>query len=141
MAHTLSSIRDQVEINLLDTANLIWSTTVLDEAIRAALHDLSRIYGEALTLTGLDAAASTTFADQDAYVLVRGAVAYALIFRAVGRYEEATPEPNFAPSFAINAQETMAEFRALLTQADLRLKQHSTDLPYSGWTWEENGGF
>jgi hypothetical protein len=141
MAHTLSSVRDQVEINLLDSANLIWSTTILDEAIRAALLDLSRIYGEILTLNGLDAATETTFADQDLYVLIRGAVAYALIFRAVGRYEEATPEPTLAPSFAINAQETMAEFRALLTQADLRLKQNSADSPHSGWQWEESGGF
>ena len=141
MAHTLSSVRDQVETNLLDSTNLIWSTTILDEAIRAALVDLSRIYGDVLTLEGLDAAVETTFHDLDVYVLIRGAVAYALTFRAVGRYEEATPEPALVPSFAIHAQDTMAEFRALLTLADLRLKQKSSDVPWSQWEWEENGGF
>lgn len=141
MAYTLASIRDQVETNLLDTTNLIWSTAILDEAIRAALLSLSRIYGSVLTLKDLDTAAATTFDDLDGYVLIRGSVAYALTFRAVGRYEEATPEPKLAPSFAINAQETMQDFRALLTLTDLRRKQVASNTPHSQWEWEENGGF
>ncbi len=141
MAHTLSTVRDQVETNLLDSTNLIWSTTILDEAIRAALVELSRIYGEELTLEGLDAAIETTFADLDVYVLIRGAVAYALTFRVVGRYEEATPEPKLAPNFATQAEETFTEFRTMLTLTDLRLKQHSAESPFSGWLWEENEGF
>jgi hypothetical protein len=141
MAYTLTTVRDEIEVNLLDTTNLIWSTTIIDEAIRAALIDLSRVYGSAQTLNGLDAAIATTFEDQDVYVLIRGAVAYCLTFRAVGRYEEASPEPKLAPSFAINAQATMQEFRAMLMVTDLRLKQLSADVPYSSWTWEENGGF
>lgn len=141
MAHTLASVRDQLETNLLDTTNLIWSTAILDEAIRAALLDLSRVYGQAVTLKDLDSALTTTFDDLDVYVLIRGAVAFALTFRAVGRYEEATPEPKLAPSFAINAQETMHEFRAMLTLTDLRLKQESSNNPYSAWDWEESGGF
>lgn len=141
MAYTLSSLRDQVETNLLDSTNLIWSTAVLDEAIRAALAELSRVYGEALTLNGLDLAVATNFDDQDAYVLIRGAVAYALVFRAVGRFEEATPEPKLAPSFAQDAQTTMTEFRAMLTLTDLRLKQESSNDPQGTWAWTENGGF
>ena len=84
MPPTLSSIRDQVEINLMDTSNLIWSTTILDEALRAALLDLGRVYGEELTLKDLDSATTTNVADEDLYVLVKGAVAHALIFRSVG---------------------------------------------------------
>jgi len=141
MAHTLASVRDQVELNLIDSTNLIWSTTILDEAIRASLMSLSHIYGEQVYLKDLDSALTTTFADLDVYVIIRGAVAYALTFRAVGRYEEATPEPKLTPSFAINAQQTMKEFRALLAQTDLRLKQESSDEPYSEWNWEESESF
>lgn len=141
MAYTLASLRDEVEINLADSTNLIWSTTILDEAIRAALLQLSRVYGAIVTLKDLDAALTTTFDDLDAYVLIRGAVAYALTFRSVGRYEEATPEPALVPAFATHATETMQEFRAMLTLTDLRLKQESSNTPHSTWEWPENGGF
>jgi hypothetical protein len=141
MVYTLASVRDQIEINLMDTTNLIWSTAVLDEAIRAALQDLSRVYGLAVTLKDLDSAIETTFEDQDVYILIRGAVAYSLTFRSVGRYEEATPEPKLAPSFAINAQVTMAEFFALLTLINQRLKQESTNVPHAPWVWDERGNF
>jgi hypothetical protein len=114
MAHTLASIRDQVEINLMDSTNLIWSTTILDEAIRASLADLSRAYQDSLFLKDLDSAASTTVDDLDIYVLVKGAVAHALVFRVVGRYEEATPEPNITPALASLAEQRMKEFKAYL---------------------------
>jgi hypothetical protein len=39
---TLTTLRDRVEQLLLDTANAIWSTGVLDEAIRQALHEYSK---------------------------------------------------------------------------------------------------
>jgi hypothetical protein len=114
MAHTLTTVRDQVEINLMDSTNLIWSTTILDEAIRASLADLSRAYQEALFLQGLDSAPATTVDDLDIYVLVKGAVAHALVFRVVGRYEEATPEPNITPELASLAEKRMQEFKAYL---------------------------
>jgi hypothetical protein len=141
MAPTLATLRDQVELNLMDTSNLIWSTTVLDEAIRAALAQLSRVYGELQTLKDLDAATETTFDDLDAYVLIKGAVAYALTFRSVGRYEESTPEPTLVPGFALMAEEAMAEFRSLLTLVDLRLKQTSGNTPWGDWKYTERGKF
>lgn len=141
MAVTLASVRDQVELFLTDSSNLIWSTAVLDEAIRAALVDLSKVYGEDQTLKDLDAALTTTFEDQDVYVLVYGAVAYSLMFRSVGRYEEATPEPKIVPLFATMANDYMATFYGLLKRVNLRLKQLSDESPWAGWTWEETGGF
>lgn len=141
MPPTLSSIRDQVEINLMDTSNLIWSTTILDEALRAALLDLGRVYGEELTLKDLDSATTTNVADEDLYVLVKGAVAHALIFRSVGRFEEDTPEPRILPHLATHAQNAASEFRAMLNFVDLRLKQLSKSAPHSAWDWVDKGGF
>lgn len=141
MAHTLANIRDRVEINLVDSSNLIWSTAVIDEAIRAALLDLSRVYGSVQTLKDLDAALLTTFEDIDAYVLIIGAAAYALMFRTVGRFEESTPEPKIVPSFADLANAQMGIFYAMLKKTNLRLKQLSTESPWAGWTWEERGKF
>ena len=141
MAHTLASIRDRVEINLADSSNLIWSTAIVDEGIRAALLDLSKVYGEDLTLKDLDAALTTTFEDVDAYVLIVGAAAYALMFRTVGRFEESTPEPKIVPMYADMANTHMSTFYAMLKVTNLRLKQVNSNTPWSGWTWEEDGGF
>jgi hypothetical protein len=44
MPATLSSFRDRVEVALMDTSNEIWSTTVLEEAIRQALAEYSKVY-------------------------------------------------------------------------------------------------
>jgi len=40
---TLTTLRDRVEQILQDTGNNIWSTDVLDEAIRQALHEYSKV--------------------------------------------------------------------------------------------------
>lgn len=141
MAYSVLDLREIVELHLLDATNLIWSTTIIDQAIRAALADLSHVYGHPLTLTGLDGALENNFDDLDVFVIVHGAVGYALTFRVVGRYEEATPEPALVPSVAAEAKNAMVEFRAMLKISDLRLKQTSTNPPHAPWAWTEDGGF
>lgn len=141
MAQTLATLRDAVEINLSDQTNLIFSTTVLDEAIRAALRELSRTYGSALLLNGLDGATVTTTDDIDDHVLIIGSVAHALTFRAVGRFEEAIPNTVLPEKLAAFASKCMHEFQSLLTQVQIRRFQESSDTPYSAWTWEEGTGF
>ena len=143
MAITLTTIRAQVETQLMDVANLTWSDDTINEAIRQTLADLSRIYGELQTLDLLDGATETTFDDLDQQPLVLGAVAHALTFRVIGRFEEATPEPKLAAQLADFSQLLMEEFHAHLTQTQLRKFQESTSSPYpsSGWFWEEGKGF
>jgi hypothetical protein len=138
MAHTLASVRDQVEINLMDSTNLIWSTTILDEAIRASLADISRAYDTALFLKDLDGAAATTVDDLDIYVLVKGAVAHALVFRVVGRYEEATPEPNITPELASLAEKRMQEFKQYLIPIYAASGVYIGDEDYYIWKSAEN---
>jgi hypothetical protein len=43
MATTLALLRDRVEAILLDTSNNIWSTDAIDEGIRRALHEYSKV--------------------------------------------------------------------------------------------------
>lgn len=168
MPPTLQSVRTQVEYNLMDTTHLIWSATILDEAIRASLADLSIARGEILYLKDLDSAQATTVDALDVYLLVKGAAAHALIFRVVGRFEEATPEPNLTPAFALFAEKNMKAFKTELSGAlasgnpalevelakqtnranlraaeDARLKemQESNDEPYSAWVEREENKF
>src|SRR5512136_1471118 len=43
MATTLTALRDRVEQILADSGNAIWATGDIDEAIRQALHEYSKI--------------------------------------------------------------------------------------------------
>ena len=141
MSITLSSVKASVTQHLSDSSGLIWSALLVEEAIHAALIDLSRVYGTAQTLKDLDAATETTFDKQDLYVLIQGALAYALVFRVVRRFEESTPEPKLTPAFGLYAQEAMQEFRAQLTDTRHRLHQTSANPAWLIWPWPEKGGF
>ena len=137
MTITLVSTRNLVRLHLMDLSNLIWSDDTLDEALRSALSDLSRTYGELLTLAGLDAETETTFDDLDLHPLIEGTVAYALSFRVTGRFEEATPEPGIATQLADWSQKSMESFQSSLVRIQLRRFQLSGSIPHAGWDWDE----
>jgi len=135
---TLANFRAQLERNLMDTTNLIWSQAILEEAIRASLADISRAYDEKLTINQLDSEVETTVDPLDFYLLIKGAVAYALIFRTVGRFEEATPEPSLTPHLATVAEQRMKEFKYYLIPI---YAEHGTfigDEEYYLWQSAEN---
>jgi len=141
MSLSLSAVRDAVEIHLSDSSNLVWSQSMLDEAVRSALRALSNVYGAPQSLAGLDGAAATSFDPSDEHALIMGAVAFALSFRAAGRYEDALPDDHLPPDLANLAQTRMDLFQNLLTQARIRKLQDSSDAPYSPWDWEEGSDF
>ena len=141
MAHTLATVRDQLENRLEDATNLIFSTTALDEAIRASLNELSNAYGSAQTLNGLDAAAATTFSDLDLNTLVVGAMAYACRFRLMSKFEEASPVREHPEDLAKWTETFMSEFENLIYQIKLRKFQESTSSPISAWEWDEGDDF
>ena len=141
MAHTLASVRDQLENRLEDSTNLIFSTTALDEAIRASLNELSNAYGSAQTLNGLDGAAATTFSDLDLNTLVVGAMAYACRFRLMSKFEEASPVREHPEDLAKWTETFMSDFENLIYQIKLRKFQEATTAPISEWTWDEGDDF
>lgn len=141
MSITLSTVRDQVESRLVDSSNLIYATTTLDEAIRSALAELSSAYGSAQTLKDLDSATATTFDDVDLHTLCVGSLAYALRTRLFQQYEEPFSSREHPEDLIKFATETMNEFQALLTHIRLRRFQEAVDTPYSVWEWEEGDDF
>lgn len=138
MTTTLITIRDRVETHLSDSTNLTYSTTVLDEAIRSALAEISAVQGTALTLSGLDTAVSTTLPALDDFALVIGSVAYALSFRMTGRAEDALPQAAEADTLTAMHKRFRTHFDLLLNAIKRRLLQSSSDHPYSEWDWDEN---
>jgi len=141
MSITLSAIRDQVETRLSDSSNLIFATSTLDEAIRAALSEIATAYGSDLTLEDLDSATATTMEDQDQNALITGAVAFALRFRLIGKFEEAFPDRNNPENLASAATAVMNHFQSMLIQIRLRRFQSASDHPYTAWDWDEGSDF
>lgn len=141
MSATLITMKTRLAEQLSDLTNLVWSASALEEALRTSLAELSKAYGETLALDGLDSATSTTFDDKDAHVLLSGALAYAIRFRVMGRFEEASPGDLHPEEMAGWAEAAMNKFQSALTQVRLRRFQESTDHPYSTWEWEEERDF
>ena len=141
MAATLATARAQVEERLIDPTNLIYATATLDEALKAALGEISNAYGSAVALKDLDGAAATTFDDEDLIALITGAAAYALRFRTIEKYEEASPTREDLDEIARIAAVTMEEFQGLLTHIRLRRFQESLENPYTSWDWDEGDSF
>ena len=141
MAHTLTTVRDQLETRLEDATNLIFSTAALDEAIRASLAEISNAYGTALTLNGLDAAAATTIEDVDIHALLVGGMAHACRFRLMSKFEEASPVREHPEDLATWATQFMHEFLALATLIKLRKFQKASTAPHTEWDWDEGTDF
>jgi len=119
MSLTLASAKTSIEIHLQDISNLIFSDITIEEAIRSALRALNRIRDDTLTISGLDGAASTTVTTTDEQAIIEGGVAYALTFRAVGLFDEPTPDEDLPEEFSDLAQKRMNSFLSLLTSLEL----------------------
>ena len=141
MTATLTTLKTRLAEQLSDLTNLVWSSTALEEALRSSLGELSKAYGETLTLEGLDEADSTTFDPVDTQVLLKGGLAYAIRFRVLGRFEEASPRDLHPEEMARWAEETMNQFQSELTAVRMRRFQASVDHPYAAWEWEEGRDF
>ena len=137
MSLTLTTARERVSVHLNDTGQLIWSETMLDTALREALQAIGRVLGETLTLSGLDGAGETSLPDDAEHILITGAVAYALTFRASGRFEDARAAETLPKALGNWASAHMARFQAMLAQVKWQGHQTASQSPYAGWEWEE----
>jgi hypothetical protein len=136
MTTTLSTIRDRVEAFLVDSSNLSFSTTTLDEGIRQALGDLSRTYGANLVLSGLDGASTTTVELMDESALVLGAAAYAAKSRSIDRAERANLA-NGVPSTLLEwGRQHLAKFEDRLREIRRRKIANGTSIAAT-WEWNE----
>ncbi len=131
------TIKERVRCHLNDAAGLIWTDAMLGAAVRSALQAIGRIVEETFTLEGLDGALETTLPAEDEHALVTGAVAYALTFRASGRFEDASLNQDLPSALADWASAHMARFQALLGEIRTRDQQRSVEVPYCEWEWEE----
>jgi len=119
MALTLTTAKTTLQTHLQDLTSLIFSAATLEESIRSSLRALNRISDPDFTISGLDGAATTTITTTEEQVIIEGGVAYALTFRAVDLFEDASPDEDLPKEFSDFAQARMNAFLSLLTQIEL----------------------
>jgi len=135
----------RVRAGLMDTSAAVWQSPELDEALRQALADMSLSAGAAYTITGLDGALITSLPAQYFATLVRGAAAYAVLWRAIERLDAFSLRPNLPSAAAAVAAGLLARFEMALSYlAALRTAEMQTAVvsPYPtgieptqpGWT-------
>lgn len=134
----------RLRAGLIDVNGLVWENSELDEGLRQALADMGLAAGCEYTLAGLDGALTTSLPGQHFATLVRGAAAYALLWRAAERVDAFSARPNSAAEVLAAAAALLARFEAAMTHlAALRAAglQTSAVPPYpdgnesaqSGW--------
>lgn len=117
----------RVRAGLMDTSAAVWQSTELDEALRQALADMSLAAGATYTLTGLDGAIITSLPVQYFAALVRGAAAYAVLWRAIDRLDAFSLRPNLSSAALAAASALLARFEMALSHlAALRTAEMQT---------------
>jgi hypothetical protein len=141
MALTLAGVRTRVRNLLVDNGSLIWQDANLDESIRRGLEELSRVYGDALALNGLDSATQTTLAERDGGTLCAGAAGYAALSRAVDRSEMDALRGGTAQELLAWGEGQLQRFNEALEQVRRRLQQDAAGNPWVQWALEPPTNF
>ncbi len=135
---TLATIRSRVAVGLGDEGRAVWDDDALDEAIRRAVSDLGRYYGEPPLLSGLDSASLTTLQKEDETALVTGAEFFAAFARIVDRLET----PNFNEEASMRFLDWTAtagkRYAGLLGLIRLGRLQQSQNAPHAALEWNES---
>jgi len=123
----------RLRAGLVDTSSTIWGTAELDEALLQALADMSRAAGVEYTLEGLAGAVVTNLTAAHFATLVRGAVAYALLWRAAERVDAYNYQASLSADALATAAAVMHRFEeSLISLASQRTAamQTALDSPY-----------
>ncbi len=135
----------RLRAGLMDTDGAVWQSGELDEAMRQALSDMGLAAGATYAVEGLDGAATTSLPSAHFATLVRGAAAYAMLWRAMERVDAFSSRPNLPSAALAAAAALLARFETALTHlAAMRLAEMQTaaaspyptgaDVAQPGWT-------
>ncbi|MRR30075.1 hypothetical protein EG834_07095 [bacterium] len=135
----------RLRAGLMDADGVVWQSGELDEALRQALSDMGLAAGAMYTVIGLDGAATTSLPPEHFATLIRGAAAYAMLWRAIERIDAFSQNANLPSQVLAAAAALLARFETALTHlAALRQAQLQTAAasPYptgadgaqAGWT-------
>ncbi len=129
---------------LVDSSAAVWGSPELDEALLQALADMGQAAGVEYSIDGLAGALVTTLPAVHFNGLVRGAVAYALLWRAAERLDAYNLQPGLSTEALAAAAAVMRRFEgclqslaaqrtAAMQTAAVPPYPDGTDLTQPGW--------
>lgn len=128
-----TDILSRLRASLVDSGGTVWGAAELNEALLQALADMRQAASAEYSVNGLAGAVETTLPAAWFDTLVRGAVAYALLWRAADRVD-AFKDPAGLPEAALTAAAAvMKRFEAALASLAAQRTsaiQTSTAMPY-----------
>lgn len=123
----------RLRAGLVDTSSAVWGTAELDEALLQALADMSRAAAVEYTVDGLAGALVTNLPAAHFAALVRGAIAYALLWRAAERVDAYNYQAGLSADALAAAAAVMRRFEesllSLISQRTAAM-QTAIDTPY-----------
>lgn len=128
-----TDILSRLRASLVDMSAAVWGASELDEALLQALADMRQAAAAEYTIDGLAGAVVTTLPSAHFETLVRGAVAYALLWRAAERVDAYNYQTDPVSGALAAASAVMKRFEAaLVSLAALRTAamQTSASMPY-----------
>lgn len=128
-----TAVLTRLRASLVDADGIIWGASELDEALLQALADMRQAAAAEYTVNGLAGALETTLPAKWFDTLVRGAVGYALLWRAAERvdaYNDLAGLPDAALSAASAVMKRFEAALASLAAERTAAMQTSTAAPY-----------
>lgn len=128
-----TNIISRLRASLVDASGVIWGAAELDEALLQALADMRQAAAAEYVVTGLGGAVETSLPSDQFDTLVRGAVAYALLWRAADRVDAFNYQSGLSAAALSAASAVMKRFEAALAGlAGRRIAamQTAAEMPY-----------
>jgi hypothetical protein len=128
---------------LQDAEGRVWSEALLLEGLRQALSDMMQATGRRYVIQGLDGESAPSDLPRDGWsLLLRGALAYALLGRAAARLEPFNLRPELPKALQEMALACLRRFDAGLQGLAVghpRVFQQAENAPYPnrGWPLDE----
>lgn len=110
-----TDILGRLRASLIDTGAAVWETAELDEALQQALFDMRQAAATEYAVSGLAGAAVTTLPAAHFDTLVRGAVVYALLWRAAERVDSFNYQADLSAAALAVASAMMKRFESALS--------------------------
>ncbi len=133
----LTDICTRIRTQYLDPNKYAVEDDTLEEAVRSALGDISRVYESPHTLEGLDGALETTLPERDIPVLMTGASGYVLTILLQYCFSHYTPSLVDDANLMKAEHHMNARFKTLLTELRMDDFQRSQACPHIDWEWHD----
>ena len=114
MTTTLESLEQRVSVLLADLTHLNYSTELIDEGIRMAVHEYNLASGMTETISGLDGSGLTSIPELDCGMIVLGAAGFTASCKTLDRAQQFNLEDQAPTAVSALGQRLLQRFDRLM---------------------------